>query len=89
MDESQLAELGGYYDDYMHGNRKLAATQQAIVCFKAIARKVHGAAGGEEKTKLNLNQYMAAVLLPEVLEYLEKRQARHPVITPEVLKKKE
>jgi hypothetical protein len=89
MDESQLAELGGYYDDYLYGNRKLASTQQAIVCFKAIAREIHAAAGGENKTKLKLEQYIAVILLPEVLQYLDKRQAKHPVVTPEILKKKE
>jgi hypothetical protein len=86
MDESQLAELGQFYDEYLYGNRKLASTQQAICLFKAMARYVHTAAGGETATKLNLEQYIAAVILPEVLQYLDKRQAKHPVVTPEMVK---
>ena len=88
MDEGQLAELGIYFDEYMFGDRKKPETQQAIYCFKSIARDVYTLAGGEVKTKLNLEQYIAAVINPEVMVFLNKRQAKHPVVTPEKVTQK-
>jgi hypothetical protein len=83
MDEGQLAELGLYYDEYMFGDRKKPQTQQAIFCLKAIARDVYAVASEDLKKKLTFEQYLALVILPDVLLYLDRRQAKYPVVTPE------
>lgn len=49
MDESQLAELGGYFDEYMFGDRKLPGVRQAVFCFKTVARDVYASASEEMK----------------------------------------
>jgi hypothetical protein len=88
MDESQVAELGRYFDEYMYGDPKLPGTQQAVLCFKAIARDVYASAPEEMKKALSLERYIAAIIIPEVLAHLEKRQSPHPAIMPEKISKK-
>jgi len=88
MDESQLAEMGRYFDEYMYGDRKQTGVQQAVICFKAIARDVYAVAPEELKKKLNFERYIAIIIIPEVLAHLEKRQSPHPAVMPEKISKK-
>ena len=83
MDEGQLAELGRYFDEYMYGNPKLPGTQQAILCFKVIARDIYNTAPEELKKRTTFERYISAFVIPEVLAFLNKRQASYPVILPE------
>ena len=83
MDEGQLVELSRYFDEYMFGDRKKPETQQAALFFKSVARGIYSNESEVLKKKMNLEQYIALVIHPEVLSFLDKRQAKHPVITPE------
>jgi hypothetical protein len=83
MDEGQLAELGRYFDEYMFGDPKKPETQQAIFCFKSIARDVFAGESEDMKKKLTFEHYIAVVINPEVMAFLDRRQAKHPVVTPE------
>jgi len=85
MEEAQLAELGRLFDEYLFGNRKLPATQQAILIYKAIARDVYAAQTDAIKTKYTLDRFIAEIVNVDVLDYLKKRQTAHPTITPERL----
>ena len=88
MDEPQLAEMGRYFDEYMYGDRKLPGVQQAVLCFKNIARDVYASASEEMKKALSFERYIAVIIIPEVLADLEKRQSPHPAIMPEKISKK-
>jgi len=83
MDEAKLAELGQYYDEYMLGDPKSFQTQQAIIVYKSIARDIYAVQSEELKKRLNFERFVALIINQEVLEYLEKRQAAHPVVSPE------
>jgi len=83
MEEEQLAELGQYFDEYMFGDPTKPQTQQAIFCFKSIARDVYACESQELKDKIAFERYIALVVIPEVVAFLDKRQAKHPVLTPE------
>jgi len=83
MEEAQLAELGRLFDEYMFGNRKLPATQQAILIYKAIVRDVYAIQTDALKAKYTFERFIADIVNVEVLEYLKKRQTAHPTITPE------
>jgi hypothetical protein len=67
----------------MYGDPKKPETQQGIICFKSIARDVYAAESEELKKKLTLDLYIARVINPEVMTFLNRRQDKHPVITPE------
>lgn len=88
MDESQLAEMGRYFDEYMYGDRKQPSVKQAVFCFKAVARDVYAMAPEELKKTLNFERYISIIIIPEVLADLEKRQSPHPAVMPEKISKK-
>jgi len=83
MDDAQLAELGRLYDEYMLGDPKSAETRQAIFLYKALARDLYCKHSEEFRNKITFDAFIAVVLNPEVLAYLEKQQTPHPTITPE------
>ena len=83
MDEGQLAELSRYFEEYMFGDPKNPGTRQAIFCFKVIARDIYSCEGEALKKKMSFEQYIALVIHAEVMSFLNKRQAKHPVVTPE------
>ncbi len=82
-DDSQLAELGRFYDEYMLGDPKSTETQQAKVFYRAIARDLYCQHSEEFRHKTTFESFIAVILNPEVLAYLEKRQTAHPTIMPE------
>jgi len=67
----------------MFGDRKKPETQQAVFCFKSIARDIYSQESEALKKKLNLEQFIALVINKEVMSFLDQRQAKHPVIVPE------
>ena len=75
MDDSQLAELGCYYDQYMLGDPKAAETKQAGVIYRSIAKAAYNKESEEIRKRMTFERYMALVINVEVLSFLEKRQA--------------
>ncbi len=83
MDERQLQELARYYEEYLHGDPRLASTKQARLIFESEAHKLYAAQSDEYRAKASFENFREHELVPRVDTFLSRRQSTFPTITPE------
>jgi len=88
MDASRLAELAGYYDEFLHADPKLAGTKQARFLFDALVRAEYSSQPESFKSTVSLETFKHQTLIPELDAYLEKKQTQFPTVTPEKIQLK-
>jgi hypothetical protein len=88
MDASRLAELAGYYDEFLHADPKLAGTRQARFLFEALVRDEYALQPESFKARVTMENFKNQTLIPELDAYLEKKQTQFPTVTPEKIQTK-
>jgi hypothetical protein len=83
MDLSRLAELAGYYEEYLHGDRKCVSCKQARFLYEKLIREQYSEQTELFRKDVSIEKYIALFVIPELDRFLEKRQSPYPTITPE------